>query len=439
MYRGIHALKNHHGFIRYFKNTSWLIIEKVFRMAVGLLVGIWVARYLGPVEFGHLSYAQSYVGLFTAFAAMGLDNVVIREIVKDSERRDVVLGTAFILRILGAMFVITLVGILTNYTSSDSGLNIFIFIIASAVFFQSFNVIDMYFQSVVLSKYVVFANIIMLILSSLIKISLILTQAPLLFFAWAILFDAIVLAIGLIYFYRFNKMYFKDWSFDIVVANELIRECWPFLFSAFVVSIYMKIDQVMIKEMLDLNAVGQYAAAVKLSGIWYFIPMVVASSYFPAIINSKKRDMNLYRSRIQKLYDFMVWSAIIIALPVTMVSEYIVTFLFGESYEQASEVLKIHIWSGVFVFLLVASGKWLVSEGLGKEALYRNVIAMLINVVLNYLFIPSFGIVGAAYATLISYAVSAFLYDLIRPRVRENFYMKLKAFFIIFRLIKNLK
>jgi O-antigen/teichoic acid export membrane protein len=193
IYLKIKNLQNHIGFMKYFKNTSWLFGEKIFRMVVGVVVSVWVARYLGPQQFGLFSYAQSFVSLFAALATLGLDGIVVREIVKDESRRDILIGTAFWLKIIGAFLVLLILLIVINFTSNDNNTNILIYIIASATIFQSFNVIDFYFQSKVLSKYVVYANIFSLFISSLLKIFLILQEADLIAFAWVILFDSIVL------------------------------------------------------------------------------------------------------------------------------------------------------------------------------------------------------------------------------------------------------
>ncbi|HDY85387.1 MAG TPA: flippase, partial [Methylophaga sp.] len=144
--------------MRYFQNTSWLMGEKILRMSVGLFVGIWVARYLGPEQFGLLSYAQSFVFLFTVIATLGLDGIVVRELVKDKTQRDVLLGTAFGLKLIGAFLILPILAIAVQLTSNDNYTNLLVFIIASATIFQSFNVIDFYYQSKVLSKYVALAN-----------------------------------------------------------------------------------------------------------------------------------------------------------------------------------------------------------------------------------------------------------------------------------------
>lgn len=456
--------------MKYFKNTSWLFGEKILRMIVGLFVGIWVARYLGPEQFGLFSYAQSFVGLFTAVATLGLDGIVVRELVKDESRRDELIGTAFWLKLMGAFGVLLILAVAVNFTSNDTHTNILVFIIASATIFQSFNVIDMYFQSKVLSRYVVFANIISLFISSLVKIALILNEAPLIAFAWVILFDSFVLALGYIYFYirsrhsallprhceqseaiynntviasnspviaRKAKQSILNLTFNKSTAASLLKDSWPLILSGIVISIYMKIDQVMIMEMMDAEAVGQYAAAVRLSEAWYFIPIVIASSLFPAIINAKKQSEELYYARLQKLYDLMVWMAIAIALPMTFLSDWLVNLLYGEQYSQAGSVLMIHIWAGVFVGFGTISGRWYINENLAHLALYRNLSGVVINIGFNLFLIPRYGIEGAAIATLISYFMANYLFELSNKHTRKVFYQKTKSLFFHHLYIKR--
>ncbi|OAD19255.1 polysaccharide biosynthesis protein [Candidatus Thiomargarita nelsonii] len=156
-----------------------------------------------------------------------------------------------------------------------------------------------------------------------------------------------VLAIGLITIYLHNtgKVWFLQWRWS--VASALLRDSWPLILSGMVVSIYMKIDQVMIKEMLGTKEVGLYAAAVKLSEAWYFLPVLITNSLFPAIIKAKKVSQEFYYNRLQKLYDLMVWMAIAIALPMTFLSDWIVNLLYGGEYNEAGNILRVHIWAGV--------------------------------------------------------------------------------------------
>ena len=423
----IKSLRNHQGFMKYFKNTSWLFGEKILRMVVGLFVGIWVARYLGPERFGLFSYTQSFVGLFAIVATLGLDSIVVRELVKNEDSKNSLLGTAFTLQLIGVFILLLLLAVAINFTSNDTYTNMLVFIIASATIFQSFNVIDYYFQSKVLSKYVAYANTITLLLSSIVKIALISNEASLIAFVYVILFDSIVLALGFLYFYLHNHLSIKDWRFDKNVATSLLKDSWPLILSGVVISIYMKIDQVMIKEMLGSGAVGQYAAAVRLSEAWYFIPTIISASLFPAIVNAKKQSEELYYARLQKLYDLVVWLTVVIALLVTFLGSWIVDLLYGVQYSQAGAVLVMHIWAGVFVGLGVASGKWFLVENLQILSFWRTFYGAVINITLNLFLIDIYGIFGAAFATLASFFFASVLFDFFDYRARRVFFMKIKT------------
>jgi PST family polysaccharide transporter len=191
----------------------------------------------------------------------------------------------------------------------------------------------------------------------------------------------------------------------------------------------------MLGQMLGDESVGIYSAAVKISEVWYFIPMTIVASVFPSIIEAKKQNETLYYDRLQKLYDIMVLVALALAILMTFLSDWVVTLLFGKAYLEAGTVLSIHIWAGIFVFLGVASGKWFLIEGLQRFTFYRTLFGAVVNVGLNMLMIPKFGVTGAAYATVISYAIAAMFSDLLQKETRPMFRMKLRAFNILRILI----
>ena len=433
MIQKLKSLKNHQGFMKYFKNTSWLFGEKILRMIVGLFVGIWVARYLGPEQFGLFSYAQSFVGLFTAIATLGLDGIVVRELVKSPKLINKLIGTSFFLKLFGAILTLIILVIAIGFTSNDSYANSLILIIASATIFQSFNVVDFYFQAKVFSKYIVFTNIFSLLISSIVKIYLILNEAELEAFAWVILFDSCILACGFIYFYLKQNLSIGKWSFDKELAKSLLSDSWPLILSSMVIAIYLRIDQVMIKEIIDSEAVGQYAAALRLSESWYFIPMIISASLFPAIIQAKKISLQLYYSRLQKIFDLMFWIAIFIAIPITFFSEDIIDLLYGDKYDMASEVLIIHIWTGLIIFLGVPRSKWFISENLVKYSFYTSLFGVFINIILNYFLIPAYGIYGAAYATLISSLLGTYLFNLVNSKLLIIFKLQTNAILLPLR------
>jgi O-antigen/teichoic acid export membrane protein len=412
--------------------------HRVLSMVVALFVGVYVARSLGPERLGLLSYAGSFVGLFTALATLGLDGIMVRELVKTPERRDELLGTAFWLKAGGA--ILMWVGIVSAipFTHNDTQTNILIIIIAFAVIFQAFNVIDFSYQAEVKSRYVVYAQIVSLAVSSITKLIFIWISAPLVWFACVFLLDAVVRAVGLTTMYLKNGGKIWHWKWRWQTARVLLRDSWPLILSGMVISIYMKIDQVMIKEMLGAEQVGHYAVAVRLSEAWYFVPMAITSSVFPAIINAKKQSEELYYQRLQKLYDLMVWLAVAIALPTTFLAPWVIKVLFGEAFLPAASVLSIHIWAGVFVFLGVACSKWFIAENYIKKNFYRTFIGMVTNVVLNLILIPLYGIYGAAIATLLGQMTANLIYDIFDKQTYPSLKLKTNAlnpFYFVKKLI----
>jgi len=426
------------GFKKYFSNTIWLISEKFLRITVGLFVGIWVIRYLGPSQFGLLAYVQSLAAIFTVITTLGLDRILVREMVLNPDKSAEYIGTAFIIKFTGSIFLmIILLGVI-NSISSNTYNNMLIFIVASSTIFQSFNVIDMYFQSKVLSKFVIYVNIFSLLFSSAAKVILIMINSPLEYFAWAVLFDNFILALGFIYIlWKRADFPIPNLLFKKTTAVFLLKNSWPLALNGLFITIYMKIDLVMIREILNTESVGQYAAATKISEIFLIIPMMVVTSLFPAVINAKKTSQPFYYKRLQSLFDLMVWIAVFIAFFFTFLSDTLVTSLYGEDYKFASNVLKIHIWSAVFVSLGMARSNWILAENLQMYSLIFVSLGAVSNISLNYFLIPVMGINGAAIATLITSSLVLFS-AVAFSKTRKVFFMNVSSL-LLFPSLNRLK
>lgn len=416
------------SFKKYFVNTSWLVLEKVLRGIVTLAITVYVTRYLGPSQYGLLSYSYSFVTLFIIFATLGLDDIVIRELIHTPAKRDVLLGTAFRLKLIGALLIMIILAVLLAILPRERLTHVLCFIIAVSFIFQSFNVIDLYFQSNVLSKYVVFCQIFQLILSTLIKLVLILVKASLVWFAFMFVLDGLFRAVGLIFVYCKKGLSLPWKEFDLHLAKKLLKNAFPFILGGLFGSIYMKIDQVMIKQMLDNAAVGVYAAAVNLCEVWYYIPIIITNSVYPAILNAKMSNENIYYNRLQNLFDLMAFTSICIGLLITFAASPIVKILYGNGFYEASQVARIYVWAGIGIFLGAVTGKLLVAENQQIYLLYLAILAAITNVVLNFLFIPRYGIVGAAWATLAGYSMIVFGL-IFFARTRKIFFMVMKSLF----------
>jgi O-antigen/teichoic acid export membrane protein len=423
-------------------NIGWLFFDKVLRMGVGLFVGIWIARYLGPEQFGLLNFALAFTGLFGAIAALGLQGIVVRDIVRDPDGARLTLGTAAMLHLVGGLVTFLLILFAIGQLRPDDPLaRTIVAILGSMMLLKVSEIAVYWFESQVQSKYTVWVQNSAFLLFAAVKVLLILKEAPLIAFVWAMLAEAAVVAIVLLIVMVARGPALSRLRASGSRAKVLLRDSWPLIPSSLAIMIYMKIDQIMLGQMVGDEAVGIYSAAVRISEVWHFIPMVIVASVFPAILEAKRRSETQYYQRLQRLYDLMVWLAIAVALPMTFLATPLVTLLFGNAYSASGTVLAIHIWAAVFVFLGVASGKWFLAENRQRLYLQRTVFGAVVNVVLNLVLIPRYGVVGAALATVIGQASASFLFDAIQQVTRRMFYMKLSAFSPLsgLRLISSFK
>lgn len=420
------------GIKKIFSNISWLFLEKIFRLSVGLFVATWIAKYLGPEQFGLWNFAIAFAALFGIFSTLGLDNIVVRDIVKEPNSINEILGSAFFLKFIGAIVALVLAAIVIYFVRSGYNLVLFLVIVTSAGFlFQAFNTIDFHFQSQVLSKYAAYARSTAFIIISVIEILLILLSAPLMAFALAGLAEVILASIFLISAYYLNNHSMRKWRVSFSMIKRLLMDSWPLFLSSIAIMFYLYIDQIMLGQMVGDKEVGIYSAAVRISEMWYFIPVIIADSVFPYIVILKKNSEELYYSRIQDFYNVMVLIGLSIAIIITFSSQRVIGLLFGRDYIEAASILSLHIWSGLFVCLGVASGRWLVVENLQRYSAYRAISGMIANIILNLFLIPKYKGYGAALATLGSISLSAYFFDFLNIKTRKNFFMKTRSLILL--------
>jgi O-antigen/teichoic acid export membrane protein len=421
------TLKQHPSIRKYFSNTSWLLGERILRMGVSLFVGIYIVRYLGPEKYGLLSYTMSFVWIFSALLDLGHREIIVRELVLYPEQRNVILGSAILLRLSGAVFLVSGVAIGLQLVDNDEQTSLMIVIIALGMAFQSWELIDYYFQSQVQSKYTAWAQTVQLIVASLIKIYLIIWQAPLIYFAAIFSLEYVITAALFLIMYKWQVGSFPIRNCNLKYAKQMLKNSFPLLLTGTAILIYMKIDQVMLKELVGTETVGTYAAAVKLCEVWYHIPVLIAVSLYPAIIGVKDKDPALYHAQLQKLYTLLVWVALVLAIPITFLADWIIYILYGNEYIESVIILKIYVWAGIFVSMSLANNKWMVIENFQNYILLTTLLGMSSNIIFNVILIPSYGAPGAAVATLISYGIGSYLSLFLFAKVRKGFWFATKS------------
>lgn len=413
-------------------NTAWLFADRIMRLIFGLLIGVWVARYLGPDRYGIFNYAIAFVALFGWLTQLGLNRIVVRDIVRYPDRKNEILGTALVLKLLGGLAALAIsIGLILFLRPDDRLTQSIVAIIAVSGIFKSFETIDFWFQSQVQSKYTVTARSTAYIITNLLKLLLIQIRAPLIAFAWVWSGEWALSALGLAIVYRIYGHWIRAWRFSWQQARRMLAESWPLMISGIVIVIYMKIDIIMIGQMLDDRAVGVYSAAVKISELWYFVPTSIVQSVFPSIVKAKEVNESLYYDRLQKLFNLMAVIGYVVAIPMTLLATPIIVLLFGQDYSTAGSILSVHIWAGLFVSLGVASSPWLITEGLTKFSAATTGCGAVVNMILNVLLIPRYGIMGAAIATVIAQLVASYLANLFYRRTRIAFVSQTRALTLI--------
>jgi PST family polysaccharide transporter len=417
-------------------NTGWLIFDRVLRMTVGIYVTVWVARYLGPEQFGLLNYAFALTAIISLLSTLGLEQIIIRDLVKESSLKNVTLGTAFVLKLSGSFFSIILSILIVSVMRPGEYLTIFIVaIISLGTLFQSSDVIDLFFKSQVQSKYPVLSKSIPFIIINLFKIYLITNNAPLITFAWAAMAEVAFGALGLIIAYRLTKNNIKEWKFTYKRAKELLFESWPLLLSGIAVLIYMRIDQIMLGQIVGDTSVGHYSAALKLSEVWYTIPIAIMNSATPIITKSFTTDLSQYYVRLQKLFNLMTFIGLGLAIPTTFLAPLIIQIIYGKEYLVSATILSIHIWTSILVGWGLLKDMILVTQGLVKIILVTTLVGAICNVLLNLTLIPYYYGVGAAWATLISQVISVSGVLLFFKQTRIFTGMQIKSLFKFYDIV----
>lgn len=396
---------SHEGFRRYFANTGWMFFGQMFALVLSFLIGAWLARYLGPAAYGKLNYALAFAGLFGFMASLGVDSILVRELVRFPEKKDELLGTSFILKLIGgtAAFLFTVMA--TYLLVEDFLSQILIIVFALSFIIQSLNVISFFFQARVEARHNVGAQIIASVITAILKIIFILTGVSLFWLVAIFVLDGCWQIIIYTRIYQRKGNQLSQWRFNRPLAKKIWHDSWLLMLSSAAAFIMLKIDQVMVGQMLGEQAVGIYAAAVKFVEIWYFLPGIICASLFPAIINAKIISFEIYQHRLRGLYKLMIVLAVAIAIPTSLLAFWAVKILFGVEYLLAVPILQIYVWSGVGLFWGWAVNQYLMAENKTRAIFGLNLVAMLLNVFLNLILIPLIGLTGAALATLISYFV----------------------------------
>lgn len=403
----------HPGVQKYLKNAGWALAGRVVALAASFLVGLAVARYLGPTNYGTLNYIISIVTIFSFLSSFGIDGILVRDLITYKDKKKEILNTAFTLKLIGGALVILIVSIFSFFVlKAELGIIGLIILYSTQMIFLSFNVIDSYFQSVVKYKNLFLAQFVSTILVSILKLVFIYLRLSLGWFVASLLFEVIASTGIMVALFNRAGGQLKI-TVDRTLAKKMLSDSWPFILTSAFFLIYSRIDQVIIGKMLSSKDLGIYAAGVKPAEIWYFLPTLLCSALFPAVVNARINDQKIFIERVKKLFLLVTSLAIIIASIETLFARFIIELLYGSAFIQAAIILQIYTWAGVAISANIVWQQFFTVENKTKIIMLTSLIGAVLNLVLNLILIPHYGIVGSAYATLISYSAVLISYFLI--------------------------
>ena len=400
-------------------NTVWMMTSKVYSMLVSLIVGSLSARYLGPTNYGLLNYGTAIIAFFTTICTLGLDSVIVVEMVKKPEKRGNYLGTALLLRFLASLvsFVCILV-IVRIFEPENKTLQIVTLLQSLSIIFESYQVFLYWFQNNLTMKYVTIASIVGLTVTGIWRISLLATGQSVEFFALSSSISAIVCgALVLIFFFKDNNHpHLKISKTD---GKYLISKSYHFIISGLAITLYSQIDRIMLGKAVSSEAVGFYSAAMTIAVMWEFIPNALINSARPILIAIRKTDWKLYIKKYQTLLLGITLLGVCVGIGILLLGRLAILILYGKEYLPSVTVLNILIWSTSFAMIGAARTIWLVAEDKNKYAKYFAIYGAVLNVILNAIFIPKYGIVAASLTTLVSQISVAFVFPLFFSEIKE--------------------
>ncbi len=430
-------------------SVSWLFVERVLRLGVVLLTGVLVARALGDVLFGELNYAVGFVGLFYALGAMGIDDILVRDLVKHPEKRDELLGTGALIKLCGAVMMVLLAVVGSLLKDMSPLLVSLIVVISGAELLRPFGVVDQFFMSQVKASWSVRVQMVQLLVSTAAKLGLVwmitsgamLAESALIWFAWIYVLEGVTLASGYLIAYTRSGGNWRQWRTTRAMATHLLRESWPMLIYGMALYVQARIDQVMIRDMLATRVgdeeafaeVGQYSVALRMIEALGFIPVIMQKTLAPAVTKAKALSHELYTDRLLNQYRLMFALFLITSVPLYFLARPIVVLLFGPEFEPAGTLLSLFAIRLFFTNMGTGKSSFITNESLFRYSLFTALVGVVVNVSINWLLIPEYRSIGAIWATIISFLISIFVLDLLFPRTRENFRLMVRGILTFWR------
>lgn len=420
------------------KNAGWLIGSKIAQSIIGLIVGMLTARFLGPSNYGLINYAASIVAFVAPIMNLGLSNILVQELTNSPEEEGKILGTSILLSLFSSFFCIAGVLSFTFIVDlSETTTHIVVGLYSIILIFQAFELIQYWYQKRLLSKYTAIVSLIAYVLVATYKIFLLIIRADVSFFAISNTIDYFLISASLLLLYW--RLGGQRLSFSSQIGKRMLRKSKHYIVSSLMVTIFAQTDKIMIKSMIDETAVGYYSAAVTCAGLFGFVFAAIIDSFRPVVFSYKKNgDEFGYEESIKRLYSIIIYFALFLSVLMTIFAKYIVLLLYGEEYSNSILALRIIVWYTTFSYMGAVRNVWILGENKQKYLWIINLGGALLNIGLNFVFIPWLGIYGAAIASLVTQIFANVIMNVIVWPLHYNNVLMFKSLNPIF-LIKSFK
>ncbi len=402
---------------RIIKNASWIIGCKVLQAILSLVISIFSARYLGPTNYGLISYAASIAAFFIPVMRLGFTSTLVQEFIHSPEEEGTILGTSLTLSFLSSIFCVIGITSFAAVATPDEPETILVcFLYSLTLLFQVFEMIQYWFQSKLLSKFPSIAALLASFLVSLYKLYILATGKNIRWFALSHVLEMLFIAALLFCFFQKTKS--QKLAFSFSLGRKMLARSYHYIPSALMVVIFQQTDRVMLKLMIDDAEAGLYSAAISCIGISAFVFSAILDSGRPTVLESKLRSEEEFQRRTKQLFALIIAVALIQSIGMTALAFPVIPTVFGEKYAVTASILQVSVWYVPFAYIGMARDIWILANQKQKYLWIINLVGAVTNILANALLVPRYGGMGAAFATLITQVLANFVLCFVIPPLR---------------------
>jgi PST family polysaccharide transporter len=410
------------------RNSGWMLGDRGLRLSIGLVVNAWLVRYLGAEQLGLLSFAQSIIVITAVVSQLGLETILVRDLVHQPESDLEILGTALRMRLAGWIATLILATATAVWLRPGDTKTLWLTWACSlTALAQTLDIVETWFQSRTRVAPVAIARLSAFLVGAVVKVIAILAHAPLETIALILSGEALLSSAGLVVAYVREGGTPRQWRAARVRAAGLMRDAWPLMLNSVAIVISVRVDQMILTTLKGAAENGIYAAAQRLTEIIFYIPTAVSAAANPILLRSHQRDPVEYARRLQRVFSALAGAGIVIAIGVSLGAPLIVRILFGPAFQASARVLEIQAWSCPALFLGIAQTNWFIAENRQRGLLVRSALAAAASVALNFVLVPRMGARGAALTMLLSQTGAQILFNALDPATRPLFRMQVRA------------